>query len=54
MAMMVQGFQRTQYPELFDEMFRLRKKVFHDEKGWDVNIVDGEFEIDEFDRLVQH
>lgn len=50
MAMMVQGFQRTQYPELFDEMFRLRKKVFHDEKGWDVNIVDGEFEIDEFDR----
>ena len=50
MAMMLQGFQKAEKPRLFEEMFRLRKEVLFDQKGWDVKIVDGQFEIDEFDR----
>lgn len=50
MALMLQGFQKSEQPRLFDEMFRLRKEVLYDQKGWDVKIVDGQFEIDEFDR----
>jgi N-acyl-L-homoserine lactone synthetase len=38
------------HPEDFDNMFRHRKIVFHDQKKWDVNIVDDEYEIDEYDR----
>ncbi|VFU07041.1 Acyl-homoserine-lactone synthase [Methylocella tundrae] len=44
------GYERQEHPELFDEMFRQRKKIFIDEKKWDIKAVDGEFEIDEYDR----
>jgi len=50
MIKLLQGFQRPEYPDLFATMFRHRKSVFCDQKKWDVKIVDGEFEIDEFDR----
>lgn len=50
MLRMVQGFQRSDNEDLFATMFRHRKSVFCDQKKWDVKIVDGEFEIDEFDR----
>jgi N-acyl-L-homoserine lactone synthetase len=44
------GCDRNQRSEDFDKMFRQRKIVFHDQKKWDVKLVDGEYEIDEFDR----
>lgn len=44
------GYERSKHPVAFDTMFRQRKIVFHDEKKWDVKIVGGEFEIDEYDR----
>jgi len=50
MIKLLQGFQRSDNPDLFAAMFRHRKTVFRDQKNWDVKIVDGEFEIDEFDR----
>ena len=45
-----QGFERADNRSLFDQMFSHRKLVFHDQKGWDVKLVDGEYEIDEYDR----
>jgi N-acyl-L-homoserine lactone synthetase len=50
MLTQVEGYERENHRALFDEMFRQRKHVFHDQKGWDVKLVDGEFEMDEFDR----
>ncbi len=50
MITIVYGYEREERPELFAEMFRQRKKVFIDQKKWDIKAVDGEFEIDEFDR----
>ncbi len=44
------GYERAERKTLFDEMFRHRKRVFIDEKKWDLKPVDGEFEIDEYDR----
>lgn len=45
-----QGFESAANKSLFDQMFNHRKLVFHDQKGWDVKLVDNEFEIDEYDR----
>ena len=50
MLMQVEGYQRGEHKEIFDKMFRQRKIVFHDQKHWDVAIVDDEYEIDEYDR----
>jgi len=50
MLLHVGGWERSDRNELFDTMFRQRKSVFHDEKGWDVKVVDEQFEIDEYDR----
>jgi N-acyl-L-homoserine lactone synthetase len=50
MLTQVEGYERDQHKALFNEMFRQRKLVFHDQKGWDVKLVDGEFEMDEYDR----
>ena len=50
MITIVYGYEREERQELFDEMFRQRKKIFIDQKKWDISAVDGEFEIDEFDR----
>jgi len=38
------------YPDLIDQMFRLRATVFAGRLGWDVNVVDNK-EIDRFDAL---
>jgi acyl homoserine lactone synthase len=50
MLTQIEGHEREKYKELFSKMFRQRKVVFHDQKQWDVNVVDGQYEIDEFDR----
>ena len=39
----------SQYPDLQEQMFRLRKQVFFDHMGWDVEIANGK-EFDRFDR----
>jgi len=50
MLMQVEGHERRQHDEIFNKMFRQRKLVFHDQKQWDVKLVDDEYEIDEYDR----
>lgn len=51
-AVVVTSKQKHQ-AALLDEMFRFRKRVFHDELGWNVENRDGR-EIDEFDDLDPH
>lgn len=43
------GASRNRHARELSEMFRLRKKVFHDFLKWDVK-VDGEWEIDHYDQ----
>lgn len=50
MLLTVNGYERDARPKLFDAMFRQRKTVFYDQKGWDVKVTDTHYEIDEFDR----
>ena len=50
MIYVIDSLNRTEYPKLLTDMFRLRKRVFHDRLGWDVQITDGQ-ETDLFDRL---
>lgn len=40
---------RVEYREVLADMHRDRKRVFVDRLGWDVPVVDGQFEIDQFD-----
>lgn len=47
---LIQGNEATQYPDLMDQMFRLRARVFSDRLGWEVEVVDG-WERDRFDDL---
>lgn len=50
MLLQVSGYERDEHRNHFNAMFRQRKVVFHDQKKWDVNIVDECYEIDEYDR----
>lgn len=50
MISIVHGYERAERPDLFAAMFRQRKTVFIDQKKWDLEPVDCEYEIDEFDR----
>jgi N-acyl-L-homoserine lactone synthetase len=50
MLTQVEGHEQFKYKNQFNAMFRQRKTVFYDQKKWDVGIVDGQFEIDEYDR----
>lgn len=50
MISFVFGYERAERPALFDAMFRQRKKVFIDQKKWDLAPTDGVYECDEFDR----
>lgn len=34
----VQGDGQAKHAELLDQMFRLRKRVFSDQLGWDVEV----------------
>lgn len=48
MILAIEGVDRRAYPDLFDQMFRMRAAVFSYRLGWDVAVVDGR-EIDRFD-----
>lgn len=49
MIRILNGKTRAQHPQAVDEMFRLRKRVFHDFLKWDVQ-TDGAWEIDNYDK----
>lgn len=50
MYLLVQAHEYHKYPDLLDQSFRLRKKVFADQLGWDVS-VSGPRERDRYDDL---
>jgi acyl homoserine lactone synthase len=50
MIRVIEGRDAHLHPNLIGQMFRLRKRVFHDRLRWDVKI-EGDFEIDSFDAL---
>src|SRR5205823_662323 len=50
MLKQIQGFERDKSADDVNLMFKHRKLVFHDQKKWDVKLVGGEYEIDEYDR----
>ncbi len=50
MFITVEAHQREQYADLLRSMYRLRKRVFVDDMGWDVP-VDGDFERDGYDEF---
>ncbi len=45
---LIQGARKTEFPAEIDAMFRLRKLVFADRLGWNVNVRNG-WEIDVYD-----
>ncbi len=48
MILAIEGVDRHAYPDLFDQMFRMRAVVFSERLGWEVTVADGK-EIDRFD-----
>lgn len=48
MIRLYSGSNHQHHPDPMDEMFRLRKRVFHDLLNWNV-LVDGDWEIDHYD-----
>ncbi len=50
MIVVIDSLNRHEFPELLDEMFRLRARVFGGRLGWEVEVTDGR-EIDAFDAL---
>lgn len=50
MIIVIDSLNKHEYPELLDEMFRLRARVFGGRLGWEVDVKDGR-EIDAFDAL---
>lgn len=48
MILAIEGVDRHAYPDLFDQMFRMRAAVFSERLGWDVTVIDGK-EVDRFD-----
>jgi N-acyl-L-homoserine lactone synthetase len=49
MIQIIEGAQRPGSDPVFDAMFRDRKRVFVDLRKWDVPVIDGEYEVDQFD-----
>lgn len=49
MIRILQGAARPGTDPLFDAMYRDRKRVFVDMRKWAVPVIDGEFEVDQFD-----
>lgn len=49
MAIMISETNRNAFSGAMEAMFRDRKRVFVDALEWDLKVVDGEMEIDQFD-----
>lgn len=49
MIQIIEGAKTPGSDPLFDAMFRDRKRVFVDLRGWAVPVIGGEFEVDQFD-----
>ena len=49
MIQLIEAADRTAFESQLAEMYRERKRVFVDRLGWEVPVVAGEFEIDQFD-----
>src|ERR1700741_4809323 len=49
MIRIVEGAERPGADPMFDAMFRDRKRVFVDLRKWNVPVVEGQFEVDQFD-----
>jgi acyl-homoserine lactone synthase len=49
MIQLVTAQDRPLFDRELKHMFRERKRIFVDRLGWEVPVVDGEFEIDQFD-----
>src|SRR6185437_1946132 len=49
MIQLVTHSDRPRFERELAEMFRERKRIFVDRLGWEVPVVGGEFEIDQFD-----
>lgn len=49
MIRILEGMEVPGSNPLFDAMFKDRKRVFVDLRKWQIPVIDGEFEIDEFD-----
>ena len=52
MIFTIESADQDKYPELFDEMFRMRAEVFSGRLGWDVKVEKGR-EIDRFDSVAR-
>lgn len=50
MYLLIQAHQYDRYPDLLDQSFRLRKRIFADQLGWSVSVV-GDYERDIYDDL---
>ena len=50
MIYVIDSLNKQDYKPMLEDMYRLRKRVFHDRLGWDVEVTDG-MEIDIFDNL---
>ena len=50
MILVIDALNRPHYPDILDEMFRLRARVFGERLGWEVNLSHGR-EMDRFDAL---
>jgi N-acyl-L-homoserine lactone synthetase len=44
------GLDRDRHHDLFDQMFRQRARLFKDKLGWDVQVDDRGWEVDQYDR----
>lgn len=49
MIRIVEGASRPGSDPMFDAMYRDRKRVFVDLRKWNVPVLDGQFEVDQFD-----
>jgi acyl-homoserine lactone synthase len=47
--MVLQGNQRQQFSHYFDQLFRLRHRIFVKERGWSLPCADKDREIDQYD-----
>ena len=51
MIIVIDALNAHRFTHLLDDMFRLRKRVFADRLGWEVDCTEDGREIDKFDAL---